>query len=303
MPNNNIYKLPIRDHLDFYISNVCNLTCEECFTLSNYKFKGHQTWKDYAEIYKQWSEKLDIWSNIRILGGEPLLVPDIIDWIEGIKTYWPDNKLTVTTNGYRLNHVKNLYDTLLKHQGSVELTIARHNPNDWETINEIINNFLVAPVTSNRKSTQKWTRPGTTGDLYITDNNGVTIIVENQWIFSTSGVKFNTDLQKYNLHDSDPEKAHAVCVMKKCHSMIKGKLYKCVPSFVFSEFDKQITLDISDEDRHLLNSYAPLSVDADYITTQKFILELNNSIPQCKFCPQDYVTKKIFSIEKKKLIR
>ena len=300
MPNNNIYKLPpIRSHLDFYITNVCNLTCEECFTLSNYKFKGHQSWKDYAEIYKEWSGKLDIWSHIRILGGEPLLVPDIIDWIEGIKTCWPDNKLTVTTNGYRLNHVKNLYNTLLKHRGSVELTIARHNPNDWETLNEIINNFLVAPITTIRKSTQTWKRTDTTGDLYIRDSNGVTIVVENQWIFSTSGVKFNSDLQKYNLHNSDPEKAHNICLMRHCHSMIKGKLYKCVPSFVFSEFDKQNNLDISDEDRHLLNSYTPLSVDDDYVTSRKFILGLNNSIPQCKFCPQEHVTKKIFSIEKK----
>jgi hypothetical protein len=64
------------------------------------------------------------------------------------------------------------------------------------------------------------------------------------------------------------------------------------------EFDQQHTLDISDADRALLNSYQPLSVDNFETYQQEFFAQLDNPIAQCKFCPEQYTFQKIFPVVK-----
>ena len=45
------------NYMEFYITNVCNLTCTGCNRFNNYKFKGFQRWADYKEEYTQWSKE------------------------------------------------------------------------------------------------------------------------------------------------------------------------------------------------------------------------------------------------------
>ena len=73
------------DKVEFYITNVCNLTCDECNRFNNFSFKGWQRWQDYEAIYADWNSKLDI-QQLVILGGEPLLNPSICEWITGINS-------------------------------------------------------------------------------------------------------------------------------------------------------------------------------------------------------------------------
>ena len=65
---------------EFYITNVCNLTCSNCNRFNNYNFRGWQRWSDYANEYSIWANKVRL-QRITILGGEPLLNPTILDWI------------------------------------------------------------------------------------------------------------------------------------------------------------------------------------------------------------------------------
>ena len=71
--------------VEFYITNVCNLSCAGCNRFNNYKFKGLQRWDDYKDIYRRWSEELHVTKYIGILGGEPMLNPDFMNWLEGVK--------------------------------------------------------------------------------------------------------------------------------------------------------------------------------------------------------------------------
>jgi hypothetical protein len=93
---------------------------------------------------------------------------------------------------------------------------------------------------------------------------------------------------------------HADCtfVKWKSYHFIRGKLFKCGPSALMPEFDLQTPFDISDEDRALLHSYKPLSVDnfAEYHT--EFFDNLDNPISQCKFCPKSGPMEKIYPIRK-----
>lgn len=134
-------KSTIPSHLpriEFYITNVCNLNCDNCNRLNNYSFTGHQLWKDYADIYTSWAEKVTF-DSISILGGEPTLNPSLLEWIKGLRKLWPDSELRITTNGTRLPFIWNtLYPVLLEYNASVSITT--HNRDRHKEIEEYLLN-------------------------------------------------------------------------------------------------------------------------------------------------------------------
>jgi hypothetical protein len=67
---------------------------------------------------------------------------------------------------------------------------------------------------------------------------------------------------------------------------------------LFPEFDQQHNLDISIEDRALLNSYRPLTATDYPELGAKFLEQLDQPIPQCKFCPSKMNNLQIFATSK-----
>ena len=132
------YKLK---YVEFYITNVCNLNCNNCNRFNNYHFTGHQQWSDYKEIYEQWSNRIDL-DLISILGGEPTLNPSFIEWVDGIAMLWKTPDIEIVTNASRLNNIKDFYETLLKYKGRVFLGVSVHNADQKDNIIESIMNFL-----------------------------------------------------------------------------------------------------------------------------------------------------------------
>ena len=65
--------------------------------------------------------------------------------------------------------------------------------------------------------------------------------------------------------------------------MNKGKLYKCPLVSVLPDFLDQFNVAVSDKE--LAHSYKPMSHNDD---VEKFVNDLVNHIPQCKFCPSNY---------------
>jgi hypothetical protein len=100
---------------------------------------------------------------------------------------------------------------------------------------------------------------------------------------------------KFGLYNSDPVKAHENCSFRKYknYHMIRGKIYKCGPVALMPEFDDQYGFDISDQDRQLMKSYQGLSADEFDARGQEFLRNIDNVIPQCKFCPESYNYKPI----------
>lgn len=278
------------DYVEFYITNVCNLACTGCNRFNNYKFKGFERWADHEAEYTQWSKELQFGS-IGILGGEPLLNVDFMSWLQGIRRLWPKVYTKVVTNGYYLNQVNGLYD-YIESDRQAELWVGIHNKMHKEKILKNIENFLVGPLTYEFNKDNIYQQY-----MWITDSNGVRLKVEYNWWFH-QGAIVNTETGK-TLHNSDITKAHNICHSKTCHHLMNGKLYKCGAVALFPEFDKQHSLELSSEDRELMNSYRPLSVTDSRKTKANFINNLKNSIPQCKFCPEVYHGEQIFALEKK----
>jgi hypothetical protein len=273
--------------VEFYITNICNLTCDHCNRFNNYKFKGWQRWDDLEDIYSRWAELIDIDHRV-LLGGEPLLNPDFIKWCRGLKQVWKGLGATeVITNGYRLNHVPGLYD--LAQAGILFLRVTLHNSNEKDFLFNEIKTFLQEPITI-EEDAERW---------IFTDRLGVRIelVLENQ--FAESAIKRNS-LNQLTLHQSDPAKAHEICCMAHNGTVhfIHGKIYKCGPAALFEEFDQQYPFDISDKDRILLSSYKPLTVDNFEEYQEEFFGNLNNHIAQCKFCPEEHNMRTIYPLVK-----
>ena len=270
-------------NIEFYITNVCNLACPQCNRFNDHNFTGGQDWKDYEEVYTAWSKKIRL-QKVTILGGEPLLNPSICDWICGLNRLW-DKRVNLLTNGTRLNQVPGLYDAMMSYRkaGGNWIGISVHNVNDLDRYFEEVKKFLPGKLDfwEGKDNTRTWG-----ADYAFEDKNQVRVNLYIQNSFYKSAVQKN-NLGKFTLHQSDPTEAHNLCGFAKCQNyhFIRGKLYKCGPAGLFPEFDQQHHFDITDEDRILLNSYQPLTVDEFDTCGQQFVDNIDEVIPQCKFCP------------------
>jgi Radical SAM superfamily/4Fe-4S single cluster domain len=290
-------------NVEFYITNICNIACTNCNRYNNYNFTGHQIWHDYESIYKEWSKKIRL-QKITILGGEPLMNPSICDWIRGLNRIW-DKRVNLLTNGTRLNKISGLYDALIsyKNSGGNWVGVSVHNTNELDRYFEEIHKFLQGPITT-------WTGKHTLNalggsatwgaDYAFEDSNGLHVHVWVYDSFYNSNIYLNP-LGNLTLHNSVPEEAHSECGMVKYknYHFIRGKLHKCGPVGLMPEFDQQHTLDISAEDRVLLNNYHPLSIDEFDQRGTDFISNIDNVIPQCKFCPTKFTNQRLIAVSKK----
>lgn len=292
MYSNKKIKIP---KAEFYITNVCNLTCDRCNRFNDHAFKGWQKWSDYEQAYQDWSEKIEI-DQIVILGGEPLLNPSICQWIAGINSIFKRG-LQVLTNGTRLNKTPGFYEAIRNCSVPGETNwvgISVHNSDEIKWYLNEVKTFL--------KGNLIWYETNDMGaDYYVADENGVGVGIWLQDYFTNAAVhRLNNG--RLGLYNNDPVEAHKVCCFAqfKNYHFIRGKLYKCGPVALFPEFDQQFNLDLSDSDRQLINSYHPLSIDEFDHRGVEFLAEIDNPIPQCKFCPRntDMTQEKIFAVAK-----
>lgn len=269
------------DHIEFYITNVCNLTCTNCRSFNNFKFSGHYEYNQ--ELVQAWANKVDI-DTIAILGGEPVFHPNLSAWIFGIRQAWPNAKLTLITNGTRLSQVKDLHQILAS--TNCTLSISSHGYNLRKTIAE-----------------EMFTAFGACEVLPIELSNIFGIV--NTVSFRTSlGVRINlqngNSLQdicftdsKFTLRKSDPAKAHDACAIKYCHHMIDYKIYKCSVLGLLPSFLKQQNANLEQ-----LQSYDGIDIDS---VTQESLDKLKQPLPHCSVCPESNEYKPIISMFKKDL--
>jgi organic radical activating enzyme len=184
-----------------YITNVCNLNCQNCNSLSNFAFSGHQRWFDYSHQYQEWSQLIDP-TTIFILGGEPMSNPDFLLWVHGIAELWPRASVKINTNGYYFDQWPMLYHEILRYQGRVSISISSHNQEQqaWHIGN--IKNFLkddAKKCVGNLLETHAWRK--TYSDVRGSDWPETCDSVEDFEKLDTSIKQELKNLHKIDIHD------------------------------------------------------------------------------------------------------
>lgn len=193
------------------ITQACNLSCHGCTNYSDLVHNGYVKWTDGRQQLEAWLTRVDI-LDFGILGGEPLVNPEVDKWILGLRELMPDAQIRFTTNGINL-HKKFHLIKLLHDIGNCVIKIGVHvnSPNLEKTINRIYESYDWKPVTE--YGIQRWT----TGDR-------VRFHVRRPDTFWKT---YRGDYHNMMPHDSNPVDAFKQCCQQTCPLLYKGKIYKC----------------------------------------------------------------------------
>lgn len=88
-------------YLETHITDHCNLNCTYCCHYCNVTKKNFIKVEDFRNDMKELSKKFDI-KLIRLMGGEPLLHPEVHKFIYITKEYFPNSEIMLVTNGILL---------------------------------------------------------------------------------------------------------------------------------------------------------------------------------------------------------
>jgi len=274
-----VFPYPVKE-IQYYINNSCNLTCKNCISFNDLNFQGYYNWADSELKNKEWPKYI-LPGRISILGGEPFLHPNLLEWVKGVRSIWTNhNYITVATNGTFVNKdkpkklIKEILDL------GIQIEISIHNPSSHKKITE---NFLSILDDYNFSY-----RIETLWDEY-TQKNDKQIIKSNNQIYGTISTAYSFENFYRSLtpivqfFDNDTIKAHEVCSVKDCHYILNGDLYKCALVSTGKEFIKQHPIDLASTE--LLNRYAPCNPFDSAEDIENFLKTINNPIEQCSLCP------------------
>jgi organic radical activating enzyme len=279
--------------MEFYITNHCNLNCNNCNRFNNYNFRGHYDYKSYLDTYQEWAELLDPY-RITIIGGEPLMHPDLEGWAKTIKELWPNAIRNISSNGTLLLKKPNLYN-ILKNYG-FELTISVHNLKWMEPLLNDLDKFYPGDYSLTEDPDDKQLFAKT-----AIDDNNVKIVIYKFNNMHQSAVYVGKN-SRLHVHNSNPTVAHAQCDGSTCHHMINGKLYKCGVEALIREFSNQFNLELTPEQRTIVESDVGVTIDQAKENLDNFVSRMNSPIPHCTLCPEKYIYQGIAAkIGKKKI--
>lgn len=252
--------------LEFEIVKHCNLNCAYCDHFSPWK-KGFVSLADLTKWFETWSRKITI-PQVHILGGEPLLHPDLIKILKKANEFWCNSQIFLVTNGYLVGPLKAELLPLLKDL-NITLVISKHfNTRDY---NKKLRHILD-----------------------IVSSSGVSFKLRHSYRHWFQTYEISKDGIPYlnNKIISNPSKAYNNCISSKCY-MIKGNhLYRCTNLCVGNELIKNKV--ISPDERFL--SYKPLSPNSSKETIIKHLVDF--PLEQCAYCPEKYTIIKPVELRK-----
>jgi organic radical activating enzyme len=193
------------------LTQACNIACVGCTNYSDLSHKGWLSWHDGMKQLLPWLDRIDI-PDFGIIGGEPLLNPEVRQWIKGLRNLLPDTQLRFSTNGLLL--AKNLDVIDLCHDvGNVVFKITKHiNDNNLDNvIDKIKSKFDWEPVT--QYGINRWRT-----------SNNLRLQINQPTMFIKT---FVGNYENMRPHHSNPSEAFSICCQQTCPLLYKGKLFKC----------------------------------------------------------------------------
>lgn len=99
--------------LEIKLLSNCNLNCRGCYVYSNIANTDVYSIDEITTDLDILKEKFPEIREIRILGGEPLVLDNLMEYLELIHTRFPKTILTLVTNGIKLHSQNDEFFTYL----------------------------------------------------------------------------------------------------------------------------------------------------------------------------------------------
>ena len=262
--------------LETMITQSCNLSCVGCTNYSDLRHSGYVTWAEGKAHIEDWLKRIDI-PDFGIMGGEPLINPQVRDWIIGIRELMPDSQIRFTTNGLLLERHWDIVE-LMHNLGNVSLKITSHTPDKVnDTIKRIFNSYNWDPVHEFGI------------DRYITTNK-FRFHVKTPDVFLKT---YRGEYKNMMPHNNNPVEAFASCIQQTCPLLYKGKIFKCSTSGLLAE-----TLERFDYPNYEhWRKYIPQGISASSSNQDinEFINNFGKPNSICAQCPTQKDTDQIIS--------
>ena len=244
--------------LEYHVAHGCNLSCQQCSHYSNFHVAGKlPTVEDAEADYAKWSHRLKP-KRFALLGGEPLLNPQVVQHVQLARQHWPDSQLMLVTNGFFLHRFPDLPAVLV--ETDCKLEISQHGTHE-----EYLERFCEV-----KRLIWRWRE----------DHPGIRIKIRQShrgWMR-----QYNVENGKPVPFKSKPDEAFKVCMQRTCTQLNHGMLWKCPALAYFAQLDAKLRLhDLPHW--QLFRDYKALSPNATDDEVATFIA--TKAIPQCGLCP------------------
>lgn len=98
-------------YFETHITEACNLKCRGCSHFSVFAKPKHKDLDEFEREFKRLSE-IEFIEVIRLMGGEPLLNPDFMEYCRRARWFFPASHIVLVTNGLLMDRLLPYTDEL-----------------------------------------------------------------------------------------------------------------------------------------------------------------------------------------------
>nr|WP_257906137.1 radical SAM protein [Campylobacter lari]MCR6536026.1 4Fe-4S cluster-binding domain-containing protein [Campylobacter lari] len=142
--------------VEIHLSESCNLNCFGCNHFSQLAEKEFPDLKKFEkDIFRLAEISQGYIENIRLMGGEPLLNPNCVDYFDITRKYFPNSNIWLVTNGILLDKQDECFWNSC-HKNNIEIRPTKYPIKiDWARIENICKKYQVSLVFFNQGQIEK----------------------------------------------------------------------------------------------------------------------------------------------------
>jgi len=240
--------------LEIYLTKGCNLKCHYCSHFNPYR-RGIVPAETLIGSIETWSKKISP-KKFGLLGGEPLLHPELNSIIRKARECWGQTRLILTTNGL-----------LLPKRGTALLDVLL----------ETRTHVLLSEHLTDREGIEAFEK----GKQMLEEAGVPTTIIpsasrwKEYYLFSEEG--------KPLPYNSKPEAAWTMCGPNTCFNLTDNKLYRCS---ILANAAQACQEGALGQEWKVTQTYSPLLPDASPNEIIRHLFLMKGPLAACTICPE-----------------
>lgn len=252
--------------LEYYINWHCNLKCANCITGSPYRDEEFADLESFKRDVDSLSEYMHV-GVLRMLGGEPTLNPQLVDYLKYAKQSKLCDVTSILTNGIKLMAMP---DEFYEHCDIISISMYENARINYDKIFEHLDKrgqrWNIQNVPSHPKSVTPW-------------KENVTDDIRDMFIW---GEEFRVLDQFEELDEESAQAVYSSCPGKNyCATFSNGKYYRCAVSIHRPGYYKAIGVPLPYD----LKEVDGIPIDEKF--TERYVEAMSSkkiNINACRFC-------------------